>query len=103
MNPDIPPGDVKAVRVEGGHVDDVVVVRVGSPSLNLAVADFQAVDVLCVEGPAGRVWVTHLSLFVSRSQSERPSAKTVLSDFCWYRHGPLYIRYLLYCEFAIIM
>ena len=55
VNPDVPSGDVEAVRVEGGHVDDVVVVRVGSASLNLAVADLQAVHVLRVEGPAGRV------------------------------------------------
>ena len=26
MNPDIPPGDVEAVRVERGHVNDVMVV-----------------------------------------------------------------------------
>ena len=55
MDPDVPPGDVEPVGVEGGHVDDVVVVRVAPPRLDLAVPDLQSVHVLRVESPAGRV------------------------------------------------
>ena len=56
MDPDVSPRDVEPVGVEGGHVDDVVVVRIAPPGLDLAVADFQSVHVHRVEGPTGRVW-----------------------------------------------
>ena len=55
VDPDVPAGDVEPVGVEGGHVDDVVVVRVAPPRLDLAVPHLQPVHVLRVEGPAGRV------------------------------------------------
>ena len=56
MDPDVPPRDVEPVGVEGGHVNDVVVVRVAPPGLDLAVPHLQSVDVLREEGPTGRVW-----------------------------------------------
>ena len=56
VDPDVPPCDVEPVGVEGGHVNDVVVVRVAPPGLNLAVPHLQSVDVLREEGPTGRVW-----------------------------------------------
>ena len=56
MDPDVPPGDVEPVGVEGGHVNDVVVVRVAPPGFNLAVPHLQSVHVHRVEGPTGRIW-----------------------------------------------
>ena len=56
MDPDVPPCDVEPVGVEGGHVNDVVVVRVASSGFNLAVPHLQSVHVHRVEGPTGRVW-----------------------------------------------
>mmetsp|Transcript_18278 Transcript_18278/g.38018 ORF Transcript_18278/g.38018 Transcript_18278/m.38018 type:complete len:216 (-) Transcript_18278:497-1144(-) len=55
VNPDVIPGDIIAVSVEGCDIPNVVVVPLSPPRFNLAEPDLQAVNAMHPEGPVGGI------------------------------------------------